>query len=750
MRLRFCILLLVIFPALMVAQQLAVARDTLCVLENGKVLKMPWANGINYSNLSNVDLNYDGIKDLVLYDRLNHLNMGRFRCFIKSGAPGSSTYSFAPELGNYFPTVYNWAVLLDYNCDGKEDLFCSTNSGIKVYRNEGSLSNPVNFVLVTSLVMSDYNPGGPPFYGNIYASTLGVPGIADIDHDGDLDIIAFSSQGYMIEYHKNLSLETYGNCDSLKYEYQDDCWGKFAESFCSIALNQCLPSPPRQVQILGEDGKVYHAGSCLTCLDSDNDGDQDLLMGDISCNNIQYAHNTGTAAQAYIGDTTGLYPNFPNKNNTLQIRINSFPCAYYVDVDGDLKKDLVATPSAFGSENTASVWYYRNTSSTNTVNFQFVKKNLLQDEMIEVGQNAFPVIFDENADGKSDLLIGTYGFYETNTLVSRLTLYRNIGTLAQPSYSLITHNYAGLEALGLNHLMPCTGDVDGDGDIDLLVGTSSGQVHWLENTAGAGQACNFSVFKNNPFGFTTVSAEAAPQLFDINQDGKLDLLIGMKNGRIAYYRNTGTLSVPAFSLVTNTLGNVDTRDNMGTYWIDGYAVPYFYKEGSQVKLLAGTLFGTIMLYQVPSDITQNFQLLNPTVNNYNEGAQSAPCFTDVNGDGKRDLFIGNSGGGLSFFSSASPYVGLQGNLSNPAKVRVTVFPSPAREKLKIRIDDLDFSEAVMELMDLSGRVLKRYELYPADNELNLDGLGTGLYLGRIHIKIGGQDWQIGRKILINK
>ena len=98
-------------------------------------------------------------------------------------------------------------------------------------------------------------------------------------------------------------------------------------------------------------------------------------------------------------------------------------------------------------------------------------------------------------------------------------------------------------------------DVDGDGDIDILIGTSSGQIHWLKNSAGAGNTCNFSLFLNNPFTFTTTSGTAAPQLFDINTDGKLDLMIGTRNGRIAYYQNIGTTTSPSFSLITNSFGN---------------------------------------------------------------------------------------------------------------------------------------------------------------------------------------------------
>jgi hypothetical protein len=62
------------FIASTASAQLLVARDTITVRENGYVLKMPWANGINYSNVSNIDLNFDGKKDIVIFDKINQLN----------------------------------------------------------------------------------------------------------------------------------------------------------------------------------------------------------------------------------------------------------------------------------------------------------------------------------------------------------------------------------------------------------------------------------------------------------------------------------------------------------------------------------------------------------------------------------------------------------------------------------------------------------------------------------------------------
>jgi hypothetical protein len=728
--------------------QLLVARDTISVTENNYVLKMPWANGINYSNVSNIDLNFDGKKDLVVFDKVTIFSVGRFRCFINKGAPGQTKYVADPDLSYLFPATANWAVFLDYNCDGKEDLWCSVNGGIKVYKNVSTPSIGLSFVLEKSIISTDFNPSGPPSLAPLYASTIGVPGLADIDNDGDIDILTFSSGGFYIEYHKNMSKEKYGNCDSLVYQLQDACWGKITEQSCLVSMNQC-PLRVLATQLFTERNMVHHAGSCLMCFDSNGDNLQDLLMGDISCNTVQYAANTGSVTNAVISDTTKLYPNFPNKNSTTQIKMNNFPCTYYVDCDGDGKKDLIATPNAFGSENVKSLWYYNNTSTTNTVNFQFVKNNFLQDEMIEVGQNSFPVVFDYDSDGKKDLLIGTYGYYNITNLKAELALYKNIGTLAQPAYSLITRDYANVSLQNLSNAMPTVGDIDNDGDVDMCIGTSSGQIHWLENTAGAGNVCNFSLFHANSFSFTTNSAAAAPQLFDIDKDGKLDLMIGTKNGRISYYKNIGTFSVPAFSLITNYFGGIDVKGDINLYGIDGYATPFFYNEASATKLLVGNVSGTIAYYDVPAILTATCNLINVNANNLNEGGQSTAFFEDVNGDNKRDLFVGNGSGGLSFFSSMNQFVGIQENNFTKLQDQISLFPNPSTNYLNLRINELEFDSGILTLTNILGEEVQASNIHSNSQTFLLNGISKGVYFAKISLTHNSQTYTITKKIMIN-
>ncbi len=716
-----------------VPAQLMVARDTITVIENNYVLKMPWNNGINFSNLSTIDLNFDGKKDVVAFDKLNQFSVGKFRCFINNGNPGEIKYRAAPELSYYFPQVSNWAILVDYNCDGLEDIFCSTSAGIKVYKNV-SAAPTLSFALVKPLIYSDFNPGGTPAPGNLYASPVGVPGIADIDKDGDLDVLTYSPLGVFAEYHRNMRVENNLNCDSLVFEMADGCWGKFSESSCMVNMNQCAQRQPWDSSLVSHGERVMHAGACLTCLDSDGDQDQDIILGDISCNTVEYVHNGGSITNPLIVDSTKLYPNFPNKNSTTQIKLNNFPCTYYLDINNDGKKDLVATPNAPGSENTKSVWYYNNTSTTNTVNFQFVKNNLFQDEMIEVGQNSFPVVFDYDADGKKDLLIGNWGYYGNNSLKSQLTLYRNTGTLSQPVYSLITRDYANISLQNLNNVMPTVGDIDNDNDVDICIGTSSGQIHWLENTAGVGNPCNFSVFRNNPFSFTTTSAAAAPQLFDLDGDNKLDLLIGTKNGRISYYKNNSTTAAnPTFTLITNYLGGVDVKGNVNLYGIDGYAAPYFYTENNAVKLLVGSVNGNIFSYYVPSVLTNSFGLITPNTIFCNEGGQSTVCFEDLNNDNKRDLIVGNASGGLSLFSSWSVYVGTNEITPQSIDRLVSVFPNPGSDYLNLKIEKTEGLTSQATIYDVLGKALIQENFSGNTYTFDIRNLNEGVYFLKLEM-----------------
>lgn len=183
------------------------------------------------------------------------------------------------------------------------------------------------------------------------------------------------------------------------------------------------------------------------------------------------------------------------------------------------------------------------------MNFVFQKKTFLQDEMIELGEGAYPVLFDADADGKKDLIVGNLGYYMGNTNKSRLAFYKNIGTSSSPSFSLITRDYQSLSTYNIYSMAPTFGDLDNDGDKDLIIGDNNGQLHYFENIATTGSPAQFANHVASYQGID-VGNFAYPQLFDINKNGTLDLVIGSLNGKISYYSNTGTVFSPNFVLQT--------------------------------------------------------------------------------------------------------------------------------------------------------------------------------------------------------
>ena len=69
-----------------------------------------------------------------------------------------------------------------------------------------------------------------------------------------------------------------------------------------------------------------------------------------------------------------------------------------------------------------------------------MQNNFLQDEMIEKGRSAFPVLFDYNNDGLTDLFISNFGIFDMSApdnYRSQLALYQNVGSTTFPEFQLV-------------------------------------------------------------------------------------------------------------------------------------------------------------------------------------------------------------------------------------------------------------------------------------------------------------------------
>ncbi len=702
--------------------QMVLNRDTnLIFKENGQQFSSAFSGGINSGQFSNIDLNLDGVLDIVVFDKSgNKLNP-----FIND----NGNFLYAPKYRANFPDLHDWAIFIDYNCDGKNDIFTYSSGGMAVYKNTSIAS--LSFIKVDTLVRSDQG-GLIPL--NIYISPIDIPAVTDIDYDGDLDVLTFSILGGFIEYHKNLSMELYGNCDSLVFELSENCWGLFYEGLNNYILNCPNCQCPQIVRNNSANSKQKHAGSTILAIDIDNDNDKDLVLGDISYSNLNLLINGGDNQNANIIAVDSVFPQ--NINNTVPTNIHVYPASYYLDVTNDGINDLViSTNSQNNSENFESCWLYKNTGQNTLPIFNFTQKDFLQNNMLEFGTSAFPTFYDYNNDGLQDLIIGNYGYFSlNNNPISSLALFENTGNDSVPEYTLMNRDWLGLSTLNLNiqlnipalNLSPTFGDLDGDNDKDLIVGDADGKLHLFTNF-GAG---NFQLTTPN-YQNIDVGQFAQPQLIDVNRDGLNDLIIGEQDGTINFFPNTGSINNPIFdSLITNW-GAIDVDQNIIN---TGFSTPTLYDSNGVYQLFVGSYSGSIYQYtNIDNNLNGQFTLINSIVSNIWDGGKCAIAMADINNDNQPEMIIGNLAGGISYFSSDSIFYDTTiVNINNSTvNNKINIFPNPTEKNFTI------FSNSVglVNILDIKGKII--YSAIKKDYKLKINNanLHKGVYIVKLNKNI---------------
>ena len=315
------------------AQQGFQQSHDLVVKKNGVELLNPWAGGANVPQLSPIDLNADNILDLMIFDK----NGDQINCFINHGTEGIVDYHYAPEYNLKFPELEDWVLLRDYNCDNKMDIFSSHKGGIRVYKNTSN-ENELSFELLDTIKT---NRGSG--FTNLYVSSVDIPHIGDIDYDGDLDILTFGIIGSHVEWHKNNSIENFGTCDSLNFELEDECWGDFSENFSdnSVTLYDCEDQftvdnhssgmqfnnsnfdDPNNTETNKSEfttnslnfSEPKHSGSTITALDLNDDSYFELLLGDITFDNIVMLENSASSENALMINQDTAFPNYSESVN---------------------------------------------------------------------------------------------------------------------------------------------------------------------------------------------------------------------------------------------------------------------------------------------------------------------------------------------------------------------------------------------------------------------------------------------------
>lgn len=705
------------------------------VTKNTFTFRQPWCGGLNSPQLTQGDLNGDGINDLFAFDRAGDKPL----VFLNNGTNSDTAFDYYPQYDKLIPEVFQHAQLRDYNFDSVPDLFAWTATGTKLYKGVRN-GNTVQFQLVNSLLLRQ----DAPYYTNMFSLADDFCPFVDVNGDGDLDFLTFGL-GASMEYYENQTVELSLPYDSIRFASAVTCWGHFAEDALVSAIHLIACKNDEGMAEESAEGSRHAGGSTIYAFDKDHDNDMDLILGDFGWEQLFYLENCGTNTSASVCYVDSTFPKCDTPNDGI-----IYPAAFGVDANNDNLTDILVAPNPrAGTADVRNINYYRHTADT-ACPYEFVSDTFLVSEMLDFGTDSKPTLFDYNSDGLLDLVVGNYGYFRPfTTYLSELALLENTGTNSLPKYNLRNLNYSNLAQFNLIAVHPAFGDLDSDGYKDLLVGDLNGNVHFFKSPPAVTVA--FNNMTTPMFMSIDVGQYAAPFIYDINNDGLNDILCGKKDGKLTYLWNYGTTTSPQFSMdsANTSFGGINVTLSGSS---EGHSQPSIITDASGNKILyVGSNRGVVFKYQIDTTKLRSgiFNLISNDALQFDVGIKSAVAVADLNSDGKTDYITGNSRGGLNFFSEAildsSVLISVE-EVKSDNEFQFSVFPNPASSQITIRFNkSASITLPTVSIHDLLGRnfPVEVTSTGAGEYSINTQYLQSGLY-----VLILNNNFKTARKIFI--
>jgi hypothetical protein len=269
---------------------------------------------------------------------------------------------------------------------------------------------------------------------------------------------------------------------------------------------------------------------------------------------------------------------------------------------------------------------------------------------VDVGSFSVPVAADVNGDGNLDIVIGEQQ--------GKLKLYLNIGSVASPIYSEQTGAANPFDAIDVGFSsVPTFADIDNDGDLDAIIGERNGTLkHYLNTGTSTAPTYIEQTGAANPLNGISAGTFSAPDFVDLDSDGDLDVVVGNFAGNLSYYQNTGTSANPVYAQQTgaaNPFNGIDVGSRANSAFVD---VDF----DGDLDAVVGGADGKLKYYKNTGSSLNPVYSQQTGVNNPFDNvlvAQgSAPMFVDGDGDSDLDLVIGDSTGTLSYYQNTAPVV----------------------------------------------------------------------------------------------
>lgn len=555
---------------------------------SGELLDHPFHGGLNLPRPQLIDIDGDADLDLFVQELT-----GSIKYFENTGSPTDPSFTW--RTNQYLGLdVGEWYRFVDLDQDGDYDLMGETPfSYVRLFRNEGTATAPSFSVQLDSLRDAEGVP--------LFMDRQNIPTITDLDCDGLLDLFIGRVSGTVLHY------ESIGSDESGLPRF-------------ALVTNRF-----EDIEIVGMFATL-HGANALTFHDVDNDGDEDLFWGDFFEAGVLLIANTGTCNNPNLRNEPIAYP--PED----PVKTSGYNSVLFADLDGDGDSELLfgVLGGAFNPNTSAAENFYHLDRTPS--GFVLKTKTLLSG--IDVGADSYPVFADLDGDGDQDVLVSNkISAHDFET--GEIYYFENISE----SGVLRLQQREPLDIGGHYNLAPAIADLDADGDLDMLVGTwNKGSLYFRND--GTPSAPDFVLDESKTVTLTRGS-NSTPVLVDIDADGDLDLFIGESSGDLNFYRNNGNPNEPQFDLVSDKFEDIDVgRRSVPRFAdLDG--------DGDQ-DLIVGREADGVVLYinqgtaQAPLFVESGtlpapFPIL------------AVPAFVDIDNDGDLDVFSGGLGGGLLFF-----------------------------------------------------------------------------------------------------
>ncbi|MEX1182825.1 MAG: VCBS repeat-containing protein [Gemmatimonadota bacterium] len=559
--------------------------------EHGDPYSHPFAGGFDVPRPQFIDVDGDGDLDLFIQERSNDLMF-----FENVGTAAAARFEWRTDKYRDLD-IGEWFRFVDMDGDSIYDLLSEEPySHVRLYANVGTAQRPDFQLQADTLLDAEGSP--------IFADRQNIANAADIDCDGLMDLFLGRIDGTITRYEEMPQLSA-GATPRFRF---------VTDRFEGIEIVAAMGS--------------LHGANTMYFADHDGDGDLDLFWGDFFEAGVLLIRNRGTCDNPNL--RAEPEPLRTADGVTIVSSGYNVPVLADIDADGDLDLFMGIIGGAFNPNHTASdnFRFYERTPAG------YVLRSTRYVDAIDIGSESVVSFGDIDGDGDLDMLVGNK--IDPMTLRhARLYVFRNVGSASAPAFALTDT----LDLAPSYHYAPALGDLDGDGLIDMLLGTWNDDVLFYRNT-GTAQNPQWTQDTTRTIVLPRGS-NTTPALVDIDGDGDLDLFIGEASGTLNFYRNTGTATAPQFTLESEDYEGIDVGRRSHPAFTD-------FDGDGDLDMIVGREEGGSTFYRNDGTAASPRFVLDDAIS-VPLPSMAAPVFVDLHGDGTADLVSGNLSGGIMYF-----------------------------------------------------------------------------------------------------